>query len=297
MFIERKIELTFQLGNSAAFSPNGDNTVKVSDHRVSVSISSTVGPASGQARIVVFGLKPTLLFRLSSLNQATAAAQQNYVVVRAGDNKAGMAIVFVGQIILAQADMNQQPNTSLSILAVGNGLHSMQNIEPTSYPGSADAAVILNNLAVAGGMAYKNWGASKILQDAYSWGDVNAQIKDYAQAAGFEYFIDNPIDQKRVLHVWPKGGFRGGDPDIPIISAETGLVGYPTYSSWAEGGGIALKTIFNPLLIVGSRCKVESGLPVANGTWVVFFVSHDIESLVRGGQWFTMFHGAGLGNG
>ena len=85
--------------------------------------------------------------------------------------------------------------------------------------------------------------------------------------------------------------------DALEISAKTGLVGYPTYSSWAEGGGIALKTIFNPLLIVGSRCKVESGLPVANGNWIVFFVSHDIESLVRGGQWFTMFHGAGLGNG
>jgi hypothetical protein len=305
MFIERKIELTFQLGLGATFAPgfptfsgseDGNNTVKLSGYRVGVKIAATAaGPGSGTASIVVYGLPKSTLFKLASLNQTTAQVQQNYVTVRVGDDKAGLAVVFVGQINLAQADMNDQPNTSLRILAIGNGLQSMQNIPPSSYPAGADAGVILSNLAVAGGMAYKNWGASKILDTWYSWGDVNAQIAEVCEAAGFSHFVD-PSDKGLVLNVWPKGGFRGAEPDIPLVSAETGLVGYPTYSSWAEGGGIAVRTVFNPLLSVGSRCKVQSTLPVANGTWGVFWVSHDLESLKPDGQWFTTFHGTGFGN-
>lgn len=293
-FVARKIELTFELGNAATFAPSSDNTVTLTDHRVSVSITKTVGPATGEARVMVYGLAPNLLNQLASLNSATASVQNNRIIVKAGDAEKGMATVFAGQIILAQADMNQQPNTFLNILAVGTGLHAMQNIGPTGYPGSADAAVILRNLATAGNMAFQNWGASKILQDAYSWGDVRTQIRDYAQMAGFEHFVEDADTPKATLHIWPKGKARGDD--VPLISPTTGLIGFPTYSSWAEGGGIAVRTMFNPLLHIGGTVKVESDLIAANGTWLVFFLSHELQSEVPGGQWVTQFHGGGLGN-
>lgn len=289
-FLERKITLQIDLGNKATFNPGGDNTVTIKGHRVHVSLTNTFGPLNGEARIRVYGLAPSLLNQIASLNQTTATAQANTVTVLAGDDTNGMAIAYSGQIQIAQADMSEHPESALNITAMGVGLLGVKRVNPTSYAGSADAAVILKNLATLGGLDFENSGASKILATPYFCGDLSKQIDDCARQAGFDRYID-----KQTLAIWPRGGSRGGA--IPLISADTGMVGFPSYTSMADGGGLALTCLYNKDLKVGGKVQVKSQLSVANGTWQVFSISHELESLVPGGQWFSHFNALFPSNG
>lgn len=291
--ITRTIEISFTFGKDAkgnvtAFNSSGANRVTLTGHRTQVSVSDTTGPGMGEARIRVYGLAPSILNKLASLNSATAAAESNRVVVKAGDSGQALAMVFDGQVILSQSDMSQQPNTALNVVAQGGALASAQPLPPSSYPGAADAAIILQNLAGQMGLTFENSGASKMLSTPYFWGDGKKQATDCARAAGFEILID-----KSTLAIWPRGKARYGTE--PLISPETGLVGYPTYSKMVDGGGIIVKTIFNPNIRAGGAVQVKSSLPAANGRWLAFHVGHELESEVPGGEWFTHFAGAALG--
>ena len=146
-FLKRRIDLSFALGLGGVFGESGTNTVTVSGLRVHAHIEQVNGPGMGQAEVRVYGLTPSLLNQLSSLNQATQVTRKNVLTVSAGDETNGMAVVFQGQISVGQIMLNSAPDTHLLVLANSGGLEAVQRVAPTSYPGSADAAVIMQNLA------------------------------------------------------------------------------------------------------------------------------------------------------
>jgi hypothetical protein len=51
--------------------------------------------------------------------------------------------------------------------------------------------------------------------------------------------------------------------------------------------GLTLSTIFNPAIIPGGKIQVQSSIPAACGTWVVYAMSHTLESKTPDGQWRT----------
>lgn len=290
-FIRRKIDLTFQLG-TGSFGLMGYNVVTLSGLRVQCSILKTNGPSLGEAHLRVYGLTPSLLNELSALNQADMAARQNRIIVKAGDEKMGMATVFEGQVAVSQVDMGSAPEVALNVQAFAGQLFALKTDDPVSYPGSADAAVILANLAQKMGMTFENNGVSVQLATPYYAGSLMEQARRCAEDAGVELFIDDSEPGKNTLAIWPRGGKRGGL--IPLISPETGLVGYPGYSSGTMGG-ITVKSVFNPNLRIGGLARVQSDLHVANGQWQIFDLSHDLDSEMPGGMWFTHFNGSPYG--
>ena len=52
--------------------------------------------------------------------------------------------------------------------------------------------------------------------------------------------------------IWPKGQNRG--TLIPLISAETGMVGYPSSTQ----NGVAVRVLYNPAMNIGQRVKAEA---------------------------------------
>ena len=288
-FVRRKIELEFKLGKGAFGEDGEPSRVIVRDHRVQCVVHNVFGPGMGDARLRVFGLRPSVLNELASLNQDTAAQRQNRVIVRAGDEGAALATVFEGQISLSQLDMNSAPNVSLNIIAFGGLLEAVKTTDATSYPGSADAATILFNLAQRAGLFFDNSsGASRILWTPYFEGSYRKQIADCARAAGFGWVIDGGT-----LAIWPAGGFRRGPP--VLISPQTGLVGYPGYSTSSTGAGISVRTIFNPQIRLAQQVQVESALKVANGLWTALDIQHELDAEMPGGQWFTSFNATPYG--
>lgn len=234
----------------------------------------------GQAAVRVYGLDPSKLRQLSALNSAIMYQRNNKIIITAGDDVSGMGRIFEGQIAVGQIDMNGSPDSALVLSAFAGLLNAVQPAPPSSYPGTADVAVIMQNLATAMGYTFENNGISVILSTPYLPGTLRDQAMRCANAANINWVIDNGT-----LAIWPRFGSRGGS--VPLITPESGMVGYPTYSEM----GIALKTIFNPFLILGQTVEVRSSLNFANGRWNIFNLEHDLESETPGGDWFTRFTG------
>jgi len=286
-FTKKKIDLTFKLGKGA-FGESGADVVKLAGHRVQCSIASAGGPSMGQATLKVYGLTLSLMNELSHITRVNGAggfeSRFNSLQIEAGDD-AGMAIVFQGQTTAAITDMNGAPEVAMTISAHAGYFEAVKAAAPTSYPGHADAALILANLAADNGYAFENNGVSVMLATPYFPGSPRDQMLRCVEAANICW---NGLDDK-TLAIWPKGGSRGGL--IPLISPDTGMVGYPTCKGI---GQIGVKILFNPELRIGGLCQVESLLPFANGKFGIFEIGHQIESETPNGAWFSTFTGSQL---
>jgi hypothetical protein len=283
-FARRKIDLTFQLG-TGAFGDSGFNTVKVSGLRVQAHITKAGGASMGSLDMRVYGLTPMIMNSLSSLTTQIMMQRKNSVILSAGDDVSGMCVIFEGTIADGWVDLNSSPDSALQIKAFSGLIQALEPAPASSYPGSADAAVIMASLATQMGLKFENNGVSVILSTPYFPGTARDQAMECADAANINWFIDDTT-----LAIWPKGGSRGGA--IPIVSAGTGMIGFPAHN----GTGIAVQTLFNPTISYGNTVQVQSVIPNACGNWFVCALYHELESETPNGQWATHFQGAPLYN-
>lgn len=281
--IRRRIDVEFHL-NDDNFEDTDFDTVRVEGLRVQANIVSTDGPSIGEATFRIFGLPPTILSKMNGLNRAAQAVRKNGVIIYAGDEVSGMPIVFKGTISLAQIDMANPPDVSLTVVAYAGYFESLKTAASTSYPGSADAAVIMSDFAARMGFGFERNGVSVILSRPHYSGSLREQAQSCADAAKIAWTVEEDK-----LVIWDRKVGRGGS--IPLISPDSGLVGYPSYST-GQFQGLAVTSIFNPLLRIGKKVRVESALKVANGTWGVYNLAHSIESEIPNGKWFTQFNGS-----
>jgi len=283
-FIRKRIDLTFRLG-TGSFGEGGSNTVKVSNCRVDAAIIQTHGLQGGTAQVKFYGLTKSVMNQLSALNvdPNPIIQRNNTILIEAGDMDSALAIVFKGQINLGQIDLSNPPFAALNVVAVAGSFIGVKPIPPSTYPDTADAAVIMQNLAAQAGYTFENNGVSVILSTPYFPGTIKDQIEACRRAAHINAYIEN----ETTLAIWPIGASRKGE--VVEISAGSGLIGYPSFSSGT--GGLTFKTRFNPLLRIGNLVKVVSDLEVANRTWTALQIEHNLESETPNGQWFTQFNG------
>lgn len=279
-FVKRRIDLTFYLGKGKDAS-EGVTVVEVKELRCQAQIVTYGGTAMGEAHIRVWGLSLDLMNQISAVFPSEVFSHYDRVSVAAGDDVGGMATIFQGGITYAWTEMNGYPDAILNVSAYTGVHEAIKPVAPISYPGSADAAVILAGIAQTAGLGFQNWGASAILSNPYYPGTALDQIQAVCRAAPIEYIIEN-----NTLEIWPKGGARGGL--IPFLSPETGLVGYPSYT----GGTIGVISVFNPNIRGMAKFKVQSSLTPTCGEWTAKYVVHDISAELPGGSWFTRVEGA-----
>ncbi len=274
-FVHRIIRLTFRLGEGT-FGEDGSNQVVVGGLRVRAKVEKAGGASMGKLNAQIYGLTFSLMNRLSTLGMAPNRIRRNTVLLEAGDADKGVSAVFDGTISNAWADFAGMPNVVFNIDAQAGLFEAVKPLAPSSFPGTADAAIIMAGLAEQEGLAFENSGVSVLLSNPYFYGSPRNQMKACADAAGIEWVIDN-----RTLAIWPKLASRGGL--IPLVSSATGMIGYPTFTS----RGIFVRSLFNRDITFGGRIKVQSALPQANQEWIVYKLDYDLESEVPGGQWVT----------
>jgi hypothetical protein len=282
-FVKRKVDLHFRLG-TGTFGDTGFDIVKLSGLRVQTNIVIAGGPSQSQAQLRIYGLTPSQLNDLSALNQYEMTLRNNSVTVVAGDDVAGMGMVFQGQIAIGQIDMLGAPDSTLVVVAYAGMLDAIRPVDPTSYPGAVPTSIIMKNLAKKMGYAFEDNLTAKtdvVFSHPYLPGTARDQVQRIADGANINWIID-----KGTLAIWPRDGRRAGN--VPLISAETGMIGYPSYSSMM---GIQVKTIFNPFLNCGETVKVKSNLAFANGLWNTWSITHELDSEIPDGNWFTNFSG------
>jgi hypothetical protein len=274
-FVRRKINVTFTLAEGT-FAESGKNTVTLSGLRTSVRCIKAGGPSMGTLQMMVFGMTPSIMNRLSTLGMVIQLVPRNTVTVEAGDDQSGMGTVFIGTITNAYPDFNAMPDVGFFVEAHTGLIEAVELAKPTSYRGAAKVDVIMSGLASKMQLAFENSGVDTVLANPYFSGSLRSQAKACAEAAGINWVIDNGV-----LAIWPRNKARG--TAIPLVSADTGMVGHPSYTAQ----GIALRPEFNPSIGFGWKIKVQSDLDRANGTWAVYSLAHMLDAELPKGQWFT----------
>ncbi|WP_240202676.1 hypothetical protein [Burkholderia sp. LMG 13014] len=276
--------MTISLG-TGQFGDTGKDTVTLTGLRVSADVQCLGGDSMPQSALRIFGLPLSMVNQLTTVGPVNAAIMlKNSVLLAAGDDENGMETVYSGTILTAFGDFKGMPEVPLNVMAVGGLDAAVKPVGALSFIGAADVATIMASLADTMGLAFENNGVQVQLSNPYFPGTALTQVKACARAADIYYTID-----RGTLAIWPKAGARAGG-DIPIISPDTGSVGYPTFSS----NGIEIDCEFNPALKVGGMFQVKSALPVAQGNWRAMQVVHALDSEVPNGRWFTHVTGVPL---
>ena len=281
----RRIRLTFNLG-TGNFGESGSSQVVLQGLRVQCHITKTGNVAMGEAQIRVHGLTQEHLNQLTSIYQAPQLLRKNTVTVEAGtDYINNMAVVFTGGITVAQADIANQPDSVLNVIAQAGLIYKVKPLSQTSasasYPKSATIDSILKPLATLMGLDYYNAGVQFSLNTQYLHGSILDQVQQVIQAAGCKWNNGN----NNVLAIAPNNSsiqkYFGGK--APVITPDTGMIGYPAYSSL----GIMVRTLFNPNINLMGEVQVVSSLPQADYIWIVYGLSYNLESETPNGQWYT----------
>ena len=276
------IEIQVAYGTGADGLDEG-KAVSLTGHRCSVSVTVAGGSGLGDAQVRIFGLSLSLMNELSTMGKLPNAFRRNTVTILAGDDPAALTKIFQGTIVAAWADFMAAPDVAFNITGSAGLIQALLPAAVSTFPGSADAAVVLAGLAAQMGLEFEGNGVSVILSKPYYAGSALAQAKACAEAAKLDLVIDNGV-----MAVWPKGGARTGT--IPIVSPTTGMVGYPTFTST----GIVITSLFNQIVRFGELVSVQSSITPACGVWKVVTLVHDLEANMPGGKWFSQLQLAAI---
>lgn len=284
-FTNKQISLTFTLGQGA-FGESGANQVTVSGLRISAKIVTSGGQSMCECQLRVFGLTPTVYNTLTSIYATSQATQRNTVSVSAGDSAKNMAVVFIGQITLAQIDLNNQPDSVMNIIAQTALLQALAPVAATSYPNGTSVAAAMQGLATEMGFSFVNSGVVALLpKPTYLPGTTWQQCLKILEIAGINW---NGCANGQMV-IWNKNSPRTDVATVPVVSYLDNMIGYPSYSTL----GIGVKCQYDPAIQYGGQVQIKSSLKIAslNGLWWAYHVIHTLESNMPEGQWMTEFQG------
>lgn len=309
-FVQRLLNISVQLAQGTqtnqpnTFVESGTDTVTLSGSRTTVRIENSGSPANSRATIKIWGMTPSLMNQLATLGMVFNLVAKNQLTVIAGDSVAGLASVFTGTIWSAYGDYSAMPDVPFILTCQQAGADAVISAPPTSFQTSFDVATAMSGFARQMNMGFENNGVSITLPPSYFSGSIKQQVDKCARFANISYaFVDG-----NTLSIWPLGGSRNTS-NVPIISAATGMVGYPAFTLQ----GIIVKTLFNPLISRGSLFQVESTLlsgiaavarqnqlgasPLSTASspfpsqWAVNKLDLDLDSLFPKGQWLSTVYG------
>ncbi|OIQ97222.1 hypothetical protein GALL_207760 [mine drainage metagenome] len=277
-FSRKIIEVDLLLG-SGPDGTSGQRRLTLSGLKAQVRIEEVGNEQMGTATVRLAGLSPEHRNALSALNSAALRARDNRIRIKAGD-ASGLALLFQGSLQLGRIDMTAAPEAAVQLVGMAGGWDKMALAKPSAYPGATPVARIMADLAAEMGYLFENNGVNSVLHSPSLAGPAWEKARRVAEAAAIDWCIGNGV-----LAIWPQGGYRT-TPVVPLLSKETGLVGYPGYlTGW---NGVCLTSLFNPALKLGGLVDVQSAVVgVANGRWVIRTLAHELDSETPGGAWLS----------
>jgi hypothetical protein len=291
-FVRRRINVTLSLGQGNFGDSGKSNTVELKGLRVSANIQKGNSPGFDWAEVSIYGVTQSLMNTASLLGAPLSVTRNNGLEIEAGDDVAGMALVFRGTIQHCSQNFQAAPDVCLVVGAQGGGLGAMAPVTPTSFPGVVDAATIFTTIAAKmqpNPLTLENAGVTAQVADQYLSGTTTAQIDELKEAADCYARVE---DENSTLVIWPKGGSRSGK--VPLISSATGMVGVPSFAD----KGINLRSLYFGGVRVGGLVQVESKVvPNVTGQWRVNTLSYELDSETPGGNWFMNIVGSRVDDG
>lgn len=281
--LENKKQLRFiiTLGDSK-FQGDNDRII-LQGYRASVSIDLAGGLQMGGLRARIYGMKKQDVDAITSYSWRLGDFKPNTITVYAIDGKQE-TIVFTGNIVTAWGDYAGAPDVYLDIQAQSAYLATLKSAPPISFNGPIDAASLIQQLCVRMGYSFENNGVSVVINNAYYAGTDMEKVRKIVEDTGIQMW-----EQNQLIAIAPKGTARGGL--IPLISPQTGLVGYPMF----DGQTINLRVLFTPAIQWGGIIRVDTDIIKCKGDWQVLSMSHMLDSESPQGSWFTNVRGVPKG--
>lgn len=277
---ETKKELRFVITlETGKFGSSDSDRIILQGFRASVEIDKAGGMQMSTLRAKIYGVSQSDMNSATTLQWKPDQFLKNTVEVFAIDGLSE-TLVFAGNIINAWGDYKSMPDVFLQIQAQAAYRNKMLAVTPRSYKGSIDVASVMSQIATTMGLVFENNGVNIKLADVYLPNTGLEQAIDLARAAGCDLYVDD-----RVLAITPPNVPRKSI--VPLITAENGLVGYPTF----DGVGVNFQTLFDPSITFGGAIRLVSEIEQANGEWIVTSVSYHLESEKPGGAWFATIRG------
>lgn len=269
--------LKFQFGlSSGQFNDEGASILTLENVKAEVQVAAFGGLSANTLDAKIYGMSLKNMGLIGYKGVQYGVVTQNSVKVWAED-----VALFSGTIGWAYVDANQMPDAPLIIQASTTGYAQSEPVVDFSQQGIVKIADIITAMA--------NYIKLTVVIHA----DVNGVEKD-------PHYTGNTIDQIRTcatnngllidirlgaIFVWPEG--KSVDNNVPYVSKETGLLGYPRFDGW----GLEFTTMFSPLLIQGRDVQVQTDLPNASGVYNINSAVHHLSSWIEGGPWMTMCSG------
>jgi hypothetical protein len=297
-YVKRLIEVAVSLApdqktnQPIKFAGTDSNTVTLSGFRTKVRVENSGAPAGSHATIAIYGLTPSTMNQLSTLGMIFNSIQRNTVTVSAGDEESGLSPVFGGTIAFAFPEYNQAPDVPFNFECQTGYIDGIVPVPASSFSSPTDVATIMAGFANQMNIGFENNGVTVQMPPCYFPGTVMEQVRRCAQAA---HINAERVDGDTKLAIWPLGGSRtsiSGAGPLPLISADTGMIGYP---SFAPNGYMIVRTLFDPKIAFGGTVQVKSSIPQANRTWVVQKLDLALDSLVPKGNWMATLYCYPLG--
>ena len=296
-FQQRLLQLAITLapnqgtGQPVQFAGTNSNTVTLEGFRTSVRIENSGAPSKVSARVLIYGLNDSMIQQLSVLGIMFNSIQKNSITIGAGNPNSGFSSVFGGTIWAAMADYNQAPLVPFVIEAQSGYINKVVPVPASSFPQPTDVATIMAGFAAQIPVGFENNGVTVQIPPSYFPGTLAQQIDKCARTANIEY----SLIINRMLSIWPKGGSRTSLTSIPLVSKDTGMIGYPTLS---PNSYMVIKSLFNPQIAFGGQIQVVSTrVPQANRNWVVYKMDLELDSLIVKGQWRQIMYCYPFGKG
>jgi hypothetical protein len=279
LYTVKEIDVTFQLGQGS-FGTSGSNTITYTGLRVLAHVQCVLNnqvTAGGQSAILrIYGLP------LDAMNQLTIGGtlyvtRNNLVAISAGDAGGQKTVVFNGLINEAFPEFTEAPNSAFTVTASTGRSIAMKPTTPLSFTGPTSASTAFGQMAQNANLNLENNGVNATLYSPYFQGTTMQQIAQCAKHVDCNAYIDQPTN---TLAIIPKNGNRGGD--IPVISADTGMIGYPMFESVM----VVVRSIYNNAVKFNGLIDIESNVVIAaNGQWKVVWLEYHLSSQIPAGPW------------
>lgn len=252
-----------------------------------VAISKSGGVDFASAQVEIYGLTLPVMAQLTTLAFKPLNRRWNLIEIAAGEAETDMPIVFRGCVTVAYADLNG----SSPVLKIEAQVGAYPILEPAgsvSITGSQDATAFIQSQSAQAGFDFQNDGVQGTISDMTLYGDPLTKIKTAAGALGADVIFD---DDKTILV--PPDGVRRAEGGIPVVSAASGMIGYPTFTDQ----GIQCRSFFRPELHVAAAVQVESIVPHATGVWKIQQLTHLLSAHnPNSNAWETTFQAMWLGD-
>lgn len=275
---KKRLKFIITLG-TGKFGSSENDQITLEGYRAIADIDKAGGMMMGTLRARIYGVSQEDMNSITTLQWKPQSIIPNTVEVYAidGDKE---TLVFAGNIVNAWGDYQSMPDVYLRMQAQSAFINQLKPIAPRSFQGSIDVASVMSQIAKDLGYNFENNGVNATLTDVYLPNTGLEQAKDLAHAANIDLYLDD-----KTLAITPANSPRG--ELIPEISAESGMIGYPTF----DGIGVNFQTIFNPSVTFGGRIKLTTDIKQAAGEWIVTSIGHRLESEKPGGSWLSNVRG------